>query len=215
MNTFTQQIQSIDLIYNNPEIIASVVDKNGNILYVSESMQQISCSSVTQAINSHDIKDMAIQDLNNKVIQTNKIIQYIYIMQTDVLKYTLFKCSKIPVYEGGSSKPVAILTIQDQFKVFDIPDKVPHNLPQNISEIGQVILFCMSLKLSYGETFQFITTQYNQSLKFNDFKTHCQSLLKTLQISSLKELINVDILKYCNSVLRKLLNDGRMLMKFC
>ncbi|MFN8771056.1 MAG: hypothetical protein ACK5WP_09370 [Neisseriaceae bacterium] len=208
MNTFTRQIHSI-----NTNIIASIVDKYGDILYLSKSMQHMITSKSTQFNNF--TANPTLEDLNDQVIQAHNTIKYIYIMQTDCKKFTIFNCTKHPIYKNNSSTPDAILTIQEPFKLIDLSTIkfISANLIR-LSEIKQVILFCASLNLSHGKIYQFITKHYDETMKFKQYKSYCNDLLKIFLSSTLHELVNNnDILQYCSSILPELLKNGLFFLK--
>jgi hypothetical protein len=212
MNTFTRQVNSIKTIYDNPSIIASIVDKNGEILYLSKTMQSLATIKPTHLTNITNNK--TLKTLNSQVIQDQITIKYLYIMQTGHKNFTIFSCGKYPIYERNNNNSVAILTIQEPVKLFGLDIKRPiENLP-NLSRIGQTILFCASLGLSHGEIYQFITKHYDETMKFKQYKSYCNDLLKIFLSNTLHELVNNnDILQYCSSIIPELLQDGLVLLR--
>ncbi|MFN8771038.1 MAG: hypothetical protein ACK5Z5_04915 [Neisseriaceae bacterium] len=67
MNTFTQHLHLIKQVYNNPNIIASIVNNDGNFLYLSVSETQIMQSLKT--IKLSIIKDSSnFLNLNKGII---------------------------------------------------------------------------------------------------------------------------------------------------
>ncbi|MFN8771202.1 MAG: hypothetical protein ACK5Z5_06605 [Neisseriaceae bacterium] len=207
MNTFTQQYRSISLVYNNPSIIASLVSKHGDILYISEAMQSLGNNKVIYSNSNKISKNETLEKLNNVVIHNKKNIKYIYVMQTGSTEFTLFNCIKQPVYEKNNNNPVAVLTIQDQFKIIN-KSSIINKPPRNLHEIEKAILLCINLSLSHGEIYQFIANQY-KIISFKKFKTYCDNLLKIFEASTIKELSNNVILDCCTC----LLHDELLLIK--
>ncbi|MFN8770464.1 MAG: hypothetical protein ACK5Z5_05475 [Neisseriaceae bacterium] len=176
MHTFTRHTHSIDIIYNNPNIIASLVNKNGDILYISEAMQELGKNKIIHSKSNIISKNRTLENLNKVVIKSKKTIKYIYVMQISSTEFTLFNCTKQPVFENHHTNPAAILTIQDQFKIINKED-MPNNTSLPIlHEIERAILLCVNLKLSHGEIYQFIANQYKEKLTFREFKTYCDIL---------------------------------------
>jgi hypothetical protein len=193
--------------------MASIVDKEGNILYVSQLMQKLGSHKMKSQFDNTVINSI-MQNMNNKVIQTQRTIKYIYTMQTNSTEFTFFICCKHPIYEKNNIKPVAILTTQEQFKIIDIDTYKQLDNVCTFNYIEQLILFCSYLSLSHGEIYKFITSHYHKQLQFKQFQLYCQRILETFQAASFKEVIkNNDIIRYCDSLLRKILKNGFILMK--
>lgn len=216
-----QYINSIALLYNQPNTLASIVDKKGSILYLSDPMLQLNYEM--QNTKSNNIFDNVFNNFNiynHIVIDSCKVIEYFYIMQNSPTELSFYKCIKSPICNINED-PIAVMTIQHKLRLIDLENIDDSNYSYcfelkdyKLSDIEQLILFYASHHFSHGEIFQFITKHSEPELKIENFNYYCKKLRKKFKVDNMEELIsNHNILKNRKFIPRRLIQNEIILLK--
>lgn len=207
MHKQTQDI-SMNMLLQRQDIMSSIVDINNNVIFISKAMKKL--NSYNAQTKSDTIK-YNLKELNYKVFLSKKIVKYNYIMQSRTNKFTVYRCSKRPVYQDETTV-YGTLTIQNPFKVIEL-NKCIDSRETVLNRIEQMILFYASLDLNPNEIYQSILQHQNQELEFVEFEQYYKTLLIKTNASRFQHFVyNNNFLKYCK-ILPNLLQNGLFVVK--